>query len=184
VPLGVRSTIDIPPGVKDYKWADAITLPVAVEVPSLSPHAHYLCKDMKVWATLPTGERQWLIWIKDWDFDWQGAYRYKTPLKLPAGTRLHMEYTYDNSADNPRNPSTPPKRVRRGEQTTDEMGITFIQVIPESAKDLAAIRAALRDHFMGRGQGMAAAGATTQPSRLGEFFRKWRAAGAATQPAK
>jgi mono/diheme cytochrome c family protein len=149
LPLGVRSNIDIPPGVKDYKWADNFTLPVPVEVPGITPHAHYLCKDMQVWATLPTGQKQWLIWIKDWDFDWQGQYRYKTPLELPAGTRIDMVYTYDNSADNPRNPSNPPKRVRRGEQTTDEMGITFIQMMPKNPKELPTLRTAMRDKFAG-----------------------------------
>ena len=149
LPLGVRSTIDIAPGVKNYKWADSITLPVAVEVPGLTPHAHYLCKDMQVWATLPTGEKQWLIWIKDWDFNWQGQYRYKAPIKLPAGTKISMEYTYDNTAENPRNPSSPPKRVHRGEQTTDEMGITFIQAIPENQAGALALRKAMRDHFLG-----------------------------------
>jgi mono/diheme cytochrome c family protein len=169
LPLGVRSNIDIAPGVRDYKWADAITIPVAVEVPHISPHAHYLCKDMKVWATLPTGERRWLIWIKDWDFDWQGQYRYKTPVELPAGTKIDMVYTYDNSADNPRNPSSPPKRVRRGEETTDEMGITFISLVPEKAGDVAAIRAAMRDHFLGL-----SLGSTTRPSALGSIFQRLR----------
>jgi hypothetical protein len=148
LPLGLRGNIDIAPGVKDYKWADSMTIPVDVEVPGITPHAHYLCKDMQVWATLPSGERRWLIWIKDWDFDWQGQYRYKSPLQLPAGTKIDMVYTYDNTADNPRNPSSPPQRVRRGEQTTDEMGITFIQLMPKNPKEIKAIRDAMRDHLL------------------------------------
>jgi len=168
IPLGVRSTIDIPPGVKDYKWADAITLPVAVEVPAITPHAHYICKDMQVWATLPTGEKKWLIWIKDWDFDWQGQYRYKSPVELPAGTKIDMVYTYDNSADNPRNPSSPPQRVRRGEQTTDEMGITFIQVMPKDPRAIKEVRAAIRDHFL------SLTGATDKSSTLGTLLERMR----------
>jgi hypothetical protein len=39
-----------------------------------------------------------------------------------------MIWTYDNSASNPRNPSSPPKRVRFGEQTEDEMAMAFLQV--------------------------------------------------------
>ena len=38
-----------------------------------------------------------LIWIKDWDFNWQGSYRYASPVKLPKGTEIDMQYTYDNS---------------------------------------------------------------------------------------
>jgi hypothetical protein len=145
---------------------------VDVEVPAITPHAHYLCKDMKVWATLPNGEKKWLIWIKDWDFDWQGQYRYKTPVQLPAGTKVEMIYTYDNSADNPRNPRSPPRRVHRGEQTTDEMGITFISLMPRNPADIAKIRAAMRDHFLSlSGQG-----------GLGSLLSKLRTA--TTQPAK
>jgi mono/diheme cytochrome c family protein len=173
VPIGLRSSIDIPPGVKDYKWADSFTTPVPVEVPGLTPHAHYICRDMKVWATPPGGEKQWLLWIKDWDFDWQGQYRYKQPQKFPAGTKFEMEYTYDNSADNPRNPSNPPQRVRRGEQTTDEMGITFVQMMPASMADAQAIRQAMREKVVGGGVaellkrrlGGAAGAATTRPAK-------------------
>ena len=38
--------------------------------------------------------------IKDWDFRWQHVYRQQAPIPLPKGTRLSMEYTYDNSASN------------------------------------------------------------------------------------
>src|SRR5258706_1455057 len=140
VPLGVRSTIDIPPGVKDYVWKDNITIPVAFEVPGITPHAHYICTKMDVWATLPTGEIKPLIRINDWDFDWQGQYRYQRPMEVPAGTPIDIGYTYDHNADNPRNPSSPPRRVRRGEQTTDEMGVTFIQGMPKNPTDIKAVR--------------------------------------------
>jgi len=48
-------------------------------------------------------------------------------VKLPKGSRIEMRYVYDNSASNPHNPSNPPKTVRFGEQTTDEMGLAFLQ---------------------------------------------------------
>ena len=40
---------------------------------------------------------------------------------LPKGTRIDVRVTYDNSAENPRNPNSPPLPVRWGEQTFDEM---------------------------------------------------------------
>ena len=110
-----------------------MTLPQDVEVLGITPHAHYLGKDMKIDARLPDGSITHLIWIKDWDFNWQGQYRYAQPVKLPKGTRVELEYTYDNSAANVRNPSHPPVAVHWGEQTTDEMAVAFLSVQAEVA---------------------------------------------------
>ena len=89
--------IDIPAGDAHYVVKTGVTLPRDVDVFGITPHAHYLGKDMKVNAVLPDGTIQHLIWIKDWDFNWQGQYRYKAPMHLPQGTRIELEYVYDNS---------------------------------------------------------------------------------------
>jgi len=136
--------IDIPAGDSHYLVKASGVLPMDAEAISIFPHAHYLCKDMKVTAQLPDGTTQPLIWIKDWDFNWQGAYRYSSPVKLPQGTRLEMEYTYDNSADNPHNPSNPPKEVRFGEQTTNEMAFAFVSLTLESPAKVAEFRRGTR----------------------------------------
>ena len=65
-------------------------------------------------ALLPDGRRRWLIHIKDWDLSWQAVYRYAQPIVLPKGTRVQMRWSYDNSVENPRNPSAPPARVVAG----------------------------------------------------------------------
>ena len=92
----VSKRIDIPPGATAYKVSDSFELPIDVEAIGIIPHAHYICKEMDGWAILPGGRKVWLIRIKDWDFNWQEQYHYATPLKLPAGTRLFMEFSYDN----------------------------------------------------------------------------------------
>jgi tetratricopeptide (TPR) repeat protein len=63
------------------------------------------------------------------------VYRYKQPVFLPKGTVVSMRYHYDNSADNPRNPNQPPKRVHGGNQATDEMAHLWLQVLPRGAED-------------------------------------------------
>jgi hypothetical protein len=132
----VRSrSIDIPSGDSHYEVKASITIPEAVRAIGITPHAHYLCKEMRVTAYLPDGSREPLIWIKDWDFNWQGQYRFAEPVELPKGTRITLDYIYDNSASNPHNPSNPPKRVTFGEQTTDEMALAFITVtLPDQAQ--------------------------------------------------
>ncbi len=86
IPLG-SNRIDIPPGDAAYKVTDHFTLPVDVLVYAISPHAHYVCKDMLGYAVLPDGTRRTLIHIPDWNFDWQQQYTYPQPLRLPEGTR-------------------------------------------------------------------------------------------------
>ena len=120
--------IDIAPGDPHYVVKASLVMPRDVELFGIAPHAHYLGKEMKISAHLPDGSEKPLIWIKDWDFNWQGAYQYAKPVGLPKGTRIEMEFSYDNSAGNPRNPVHPPVRVQWGEQTTDEMAVAFLAV--------------------------------------------------------
>ncbi|MBI3262410.1 MAG: hypothetical protein HYZ58_04580, partial [Acidobacteria bacterium] len=133
-----RQNLDIPAGAK-YVSRDSYVLPVDVEVYGVQPHAHYLAREIKGFATLPDGTRTWLIYIKDWNFDWQDFYAYAKPFVLPKGTELTMEISYDNSAGNRRNPHSPPRRVRWGQKSSNEMGDLWIQVVPRNAVDLAIL---------------------------------------------
>jgi len=113
---------------------------MAADIIGITPHAHLLCKEIKVDATLPDGKPLPLIWIKDWDFNWQGTYQYVEPVHLPKGTRVEMRYEYDNSAANLHNPSNPPRRVTFGEQTTDEMAVLFLKVVLPTPEDVPSFR--------------------------------------------
>jgi tetratricopeptide (TPR) repeat protein len=132
-------TLDVPAGDKDFLDSDDFRVPIDVNVLAVYPHAHYLCKLMEGYATLPDGTRKWLIRIPDWDFNWQGVFRYKEPVFLPAGTVVSMRYHYDNSKDNIRNPNDPPKEVHAGIQATDEMGHLWLQVLPVAEGDQRAV---------------------------------------------
>jgi len=141
--------IDIPPGAKDYSVEQTYVLPVDVDALLVSPHAHYLGKELEGFATLPDGSRQWLIRIKNWDFSWQGTYRFARPVFLPKGTTLTMHYTYDNSAHNVRNPNQPPRRVQYGLQTTDEMAELWLQVLPHRPEDRPTLARDFLTHLAG-----------------------------------
>ena len=134
-----RQNLDIPAGANGFVSRDSYVLPVEVEVYGVQPHAHYLAREVKGYATLPDGTRKWLIYVKDWDFDWQDFYAFAKPLLLPKGAELTMEIAYDNSAGNRRNPHSPPRRVMWGQNSTDEMGDLWIQVVPRDAADLQVL---------------------------------------------
>ncbi len=149
VQLERDGAIDIPAGARSFAVTDKLTLPVDVEVLAIYPHAHYLGKLMEAWATLPDGRRQWLVRIPDWDLNWQAIYEYKQPVSLPKGTVVEMRIVYDNSASNPRNPNDPPKRVRAGDRSRDEMGHVWLQLLPE-AKDEQGARVLIQEAVMRR----------------------------------
>ncbi len=133
VQLEHDGAIDIPPGDREFTVTDSLILPVDVDLLAIYPHAHYLGKLIEAWASLPGGERRWLIRIPDWDINWQAVYEYKRPVALPRGSTIRMRITYDNSAANPRNPNRPPKRVRAGNRSEDEMGHVWLQVLPKES---------------------------------------------------
>src|SRR5262249_52345407 len=100
---------------------------------------HFLGKELQASAALPDGTQQWLLRIPHWDFNWQGDYRYAQPVFLPQGTVLSMRFTYDNSAENSRNPSHPPRRVTYGLQSTDEMAELWLLALPRGSNDFATL---------------------------------------------
>ncbi len=120
----------ITPGVSRYPVKSTLVAPVDMTLWSIFPHMHMLGKEMKIIATLPDGKVMPLIYIDDWDFNWQATYFYKEPMKLPRGTKIELSAYYDNSESNPHQTAHPPRLVTFGEQTTDEMcfcffGLTF-----------------------------------------------------------
>ena len=141
--LDADHLLDIPPGDSNFVVTDAITLPIDVEIYAVYPHAHYIASSMEAKATLPDGTERWLLRIDEWDFNWQDVYRVAKPYTLPRGTTVSMRFTYDNSADNPRNPSAPPIRVRAGNRSSDEMAHLQLQVRPKSTDDLIQLRESL-----------------------------------------
>ncbi len=147
IPLG-SNRIDIPPGDRTYKITDHFVIPVAVDVIAIDPHAHYVCKEMYAYAVLPDGSRRTLLRIPDWNFDWQQQYTYASPMRLPAETRVEMEFTYDNSEANARNPNHPARRVTWGPGTTDEMAGLHLAVTPVSMTDAQELSDALWGKMM------------------------------------
>jgi hypothetical protein len=144
VDVGLASRIiDIPAGEAHYVVKQQFTIPIAVDAIGIIPHAHLLCREMRGWAILPNGRKQWLLNIRNWDFNWQDQFRYQTPIRLPADTTIQMEFVYDNSAANPRNPHSPPQRVVAGPGIEDEMAGLHVQSIPVHMEELPELGKAL-----------------------------------------
>lgn len=174
--FGRLSGLNIPAGVSNYTVKDSFTTPIDLEAIFVAPHAHLLARTFLLTATLPNGKQQTLLKIDDWDFNWQEECAYKNPVRLPKGTRLDGAITYDNSTGNRNNPSNPPKAVKWGPMTTDEMAAMTLTVIPARDEELAELKKARREHtidlFIERAQEDKRASARERVQQMMAMFDK------------
>ena len=167
--MGVM-TIDMAAGDPAYRVTQTIDLPADVSLLALGPHAHYLGHQMLVTAKKPDGSVDRLLEIKHWDFHWQQEYRFTTPVPLPRGTSITMTYTFDNSDANEHNPSVPPKRVRYGLQSSDEMANLTLQVLPAQPSDARVLKQFFEQRHLQEVVAGAELGARQEP---GSPERQW-----------
>ena len=101
----------------------------------LFPHMHLLGTDWEVFVDHPDGTRTNLISIPDWDFNWQGLYYFERFYKIEKGSVIRAFASYDNTPENPNQPSDPPKFVSWGEGTEDEMYYLPLYFLPYQEGD-------------------------------------------------
>ena len=153
--FGSISGLDIPAGESNYELKSKFTTPVDIDLIGVGAHMHYIGHTAKAHATLPDSTIKPLFYIDDWDFNWQGRYIYDEPIRLPAGTTVEGTVSFDNSAANPHNQFNPPRRVRWGLESSDEMGSVIFSAVPASEADLDKFNAAVRDHAVDEARLMA-----------------------------
>lgn len=141
--LVLEMDLRIRPGDAESIWETERRVMRPIVVHSVQPHMHLLGKSVEMWATLPDGSRVELVNVPRWDFHWQLEYAFAEPIRLPGGSRVHVRGVFDNSAENPAQPSQPPRMVRFGEETTDEMLVgVYNYVMDEGAGGSAGADAA------------------------------------------
>lgn len=101
------------------------------------PHMHYIGKEFKAYIITPAGDTTRLVHIPEWDFRWQEIYRFPKLVKVPKGSVMHIEGTYDNTAENPANPNHPPKTIFSAGtmRSTDEMMTLLMIYLPYQPGD-------------------------------------------------
>lgn len=104
---------------------EKLVFPLNASLIGVAPHMHLIGTSIRTWAVGPDGKEIPLISIPRWDFHWQGIYQFPKILKIPGGSTLLSEATYDNTSNNHHNPNFPPKDISVGEATTDEMMLTY-----------------------------------------------------------
>jgi hypothetical protein len=125
-----RVSMSIPAGAERHEIKTEFIVPPLLDahLVSIFPHMHLLGKEIRSDLVRLNGRETPLVYIDNWDFNWQGGYTYKEQIAIPAFSRIRLSCTYDNSENNPRNPSNPVKSVFWGEGTEDEMCLVFLGV--------------------------------------------------------
>jgi mono/diheme cytochrome c family protein len=144
--FGILSGLDVPAGGRRV-LSDTFTLPVEVEAIGARGHAHRLATDVKLTARLPGGKTQTLLWIDRWDSRWHDTYYFAQSVRLPKGTTIRADITYDNTEANPHALFTPPRRVVWGPLLTDEIGAMSLLVATSRPQDVDAIALVRSEHF-------------------------------------
>lgn len=124
----------IPAGAENHRVDSQMTLQAESRVVGLMPHMHLRGKSFEYTAVYPTGEREKLLDVPKYDFNWQLFYYLNSAKTLPKGTRIECVAHFDNSANNKANPD-PSKEVHWGDQSWEEMMIGWFDVAFDAQMD-------------------------------------------------
>jgi hypothetical protein len=99
------------------------------------PHMHLIGRNITTFANKPNGDTIRFVDIPKWDFHWQMNYVFRNTVYIPNGSVMRARAFYDNTVNNPYNPSNPPQNVTAGEGTNDEMMLVFFAILPHQNGD-------------------------------------------------
>ncbi len=133
-PFG-KIPLKIPAGEPFHKESNEHLFKADSQIISLQPHAHKRARSWKYELIFPDGKTQTVLSVPKFDFNWQTTYEFKTPVKVPAGTKLRATAVWDNSKLNPRNPTREkPTQVPWGFQTDEEMMNGWLTYVVDEKK--------------------------------------------------
>ena len=126
--IGVdNETLWIPAGASEHHAGARVVISEPLSLLALTPHMHLRGRSFAFDAVFPNGDRNRLLSVPEWDFNWQLTYILREPMRLPAGTEVVFQAVFDNSATNRFNPD-PSRNVPWGRQVTDEMMTAWVEV--------------------------------------------------------
>ncbi len=124
---GIEQEFEIPPGAEHHVVDSSIGwFPKNGLLLSIMPHMHLRGKSFEFRADMHA-DSDVLLQVPAYDFNWQHNYELSSPLPLNEVDALSFSAVFDNSSGNPFNPD-PSEVVTWGDQTWQEMAVTFISV--------------------------------------------------------
>ncbi len=133
-----HGNFEIPPFAKHWKVGASRTMIEDTHLMAMMPHTHLRGSEARYTAYYPDGTVEELLHVPSYDFNWQISYDLKENKFLPKGTRIEMEFWYDNSQENAdQSGFNPARAIRFGGPTTDEMDLAWITIAPAKPMKVA-----------------------------------------------
>ena len=128
---GIDQSFEIPPFAYSHTVRSKIRLPSGnAKILVAAPHMHLRGKSFRLTSFNKEGSEETLLEVPRYDFNWQHAYEFSTPIDVREIESLAFETSFDNSDKNPFNPN-PAEYVMWGDQTWEEMAVVFLDVATE-----------------------------------------------------
>jgi hypothetical protein len=140
--LPVTNTgLRIPPGASDHAEKAFYLFDRDMQILAFSPHMHVRGKAMTYELIRPDGQREILLDVPDYDYNWQWLYYPTELVDVPAGSKIEVTARWDNSAENPANPDPSAEIIYRGD-TFNEMFNGFIEAVQKDGVEHTPLAAA------------------------------------------
>ena len=137
--VALNHDFEIPPGAKEHAVEIRLTgFARESRLLSVTPHMHLRGKSFRL-ESQQDDQRETLLHVPRYDFNWQHWYHFEAPLELDEIAALQMHISFDNSRDNPTNPN-PDEFVTWGDQTWQEMAVAFLDVAHPRDKPRVIVR--------------------------------------------
>jgi peroxiredoxin len=124
----INQRFRIPPEESNFPVEGSFRFNRDMQIVSLFPHMHLRGKSFRIDAVDPQGQRELLLDVPRYDFNWQNTYAFAEPVPMREGAQLQCVASYDNSSGNPANPD-PTKTVTWGDQTWEEMMVAQFDLV-------------------------------------------------------
>lgn len=147
----LNTDFTIPAGDANYPVTADFQMPAPItgKLVQIGPHMHLLGRQIEVNLVHADSSSMPLIFIDNWDFNWQGMYTFTDQIPFVSGDTIHVSAVFDNSDGNPKNPNNPIVPVSWGEGTTDEMVVGYVGLILDQ-EELANVFLELRSRHPAR----------------------------------
>ncbi|MBA3648024.1 MAG: T9SS type A sorting domain-containing protein [Chitinophagales bacterium] len=121
VPSLLNPPFEMPPYTITTFYETSAVMDEDQSLIALQPHMHLIGKSFEIYMVDANLDTTKIMYIPQWNFNWQMSYFLPKIMKVPVGSKILGTGVYDNTENNPFNPSNPPQWVYAGESTLDEM---------------------------------------------------------------